>query len=329
MKAKGVKTIDLFCGAGGSSYGAQKAGAKLIAGFDMWSPAVITYKKNFCEEKDPSPKIYTGDIRDLCPEQIKEELGQVDLLLGSPECTHHSKARGNATQSEESRRTAFQISRYASKLMPEWIVVENVVEMKNWEGHQELKARLVKLGYKITETILNAKNFGVPQSRERLFLLCGLSSAPEKPPLIEQNPPMNTIIDTSERYNFTLVEKKGRAQKTIDTVKRAIEALGEDVPFLLVYYGSGRKGGTGGWQTLNEPLRTITTLDRFALVRPSENGHMMRMLQPEELKLAMGYDRAFKLDEVERLTRRDRIKLMGNGVCPPVMQAIVETLVSA
>jgi DNA (cytosine-5)-methyltransferase 1 len=48
---------------------------------------------------------------------------------------------------------------------------------------------------------------------------------------------------------------------------------------------------------------------------------MMRMLQPEELKLAMGYDENFKLPS--GLSRRAKIKLMGNGVCPPVMEAVV------
>ena len=49
---------------------------------------------------------------------------------------------------------------------------------------------------------------------------------------------------------------------------------------------------------------------------------MMRMLQPEELKLAMGFDKSFNLDI--GLTRRQKIQLMGNGVCPPVMQAVIK-----
>jgi DNA (cytosine-5)-methyltransferase 1 len=49
------------------------------------------------------------------------------------------------------------------------------------------------------------------------------------------------------------------------------------------------------------------------------------MLQPEELKLGMGFDDEFKLN-IPGLTRRDKIKLMGNGVCPPIMCYIVRTL---
>jgi hypothetical protein len=66
----------------------------------------------------------------------------------------------------------------------------------------------------------------------------------------------------------------------------------------LVYYGSGRKG-TGGQQRVSTPFGTITTLDRFAYVAPGKKGHMMRMLQPEELKLGMGFTLDFKLESIE------------------------------
>lgn len=47
-----IKAIDLFCGAGGSSYGAKQAGVKIVAGFDMWPPALKTFKANFPQAKD-------------------------------------------------------------------------------------------------------------------------------------------------------------------------------------------------------------------------------------------------------------------------------------
>jgi DNA (cytosine-5)-methyltransferase 1 len=55
--------------------------------------------------------------------------------------------------------------------------------------------------------------------------------------------------------------------------------------------------------------------------------YVMRMLQPEELKIAMGFDRSYKLN-LPGLTRRQQVKLMGNGVCPPVMEYIVKSLIS-
>jgi len=105
---------------------------------------------------------------------------------------------------------------------------------------------------------------------------------------------------------------------------RGIAAVGERKPFLLVYYGSDH---AGGWQRLNRPLRTITTLDRFALVKPdSQYGHVMRMLQVPELQAAMGMPPKMKL---QAGTRRDRIKMIGNAVCPPVMKHVVRTLTAS
>lgn len=325
MSSSQIRTLDLFCGAGGSSYGARSAGAAIVAGIDNWEPAIRTFEANF-----PEAKAIQRDIRRLSPSVVKSAIGDIDLILASPECIHHSRAKGNGKRSEASKRTVFHVTRFAKVFQPEWIVIENVVEMREWTGYQELLEKLKsELKYNVVETILNAKDFGVSQSRRRLFLLCSKSREPLPPAFLEQFPAADNIIDKSGKYRFSLVEKPGRAEKTLSATRRALDTLGEQSPFLLVYYGSGRTEngtGSGGWQRVTEPLRTVTTLDRFAYVEPDANGRKMRMLQPEELKLAMGYQREFKLDEVERLTRRNRIKLMGNGVCPPVMEAIFQSL---
>ena len=89
---------------------------------------------------------------------------------------------------------------------------------------------------------------------------------------------------------------------------------------MIVYYGSD---GAGGWHSLDRPIRTLTTLDRFGLVTWQGDVPMLRMLQVPELKRAMGFDESFR---IEMGTRRDRIRLLGNAVCPPVMQAVVRSL---
>jgi DNA (cytosine-5)-methyltransferase 1 len=114
---------------------------------------------------------------------------------------------------------------------------------------------------------------------------------------------------------------RGLARPTWTRAHRAMRALGPDEQFLLVYYGTD---GAGGWQTLDRPLRTITTLDRFALVRPNRDGHEMRMLQPPELASAMGFPADYVWPDT---ARRNKIKMIGNAVCPPVMQAIVSHII--
>jgi DNA (cytosine-5)-methyltransferase 1 len=112
-----------------------------------------------------------------------------------------------------------------------------------------------------------------------------------------------------------------RAAATIERAKRAMTELGMYQDFLVVYYGSD---GAGGWQPLDRPLRTITTLDRFGLVTWDGKVPMMRMLQPSELTKAMGFQEDYSLDGIR--SRRDRIKVLGNGVAPPVMEAIIRSL---
>lgn len=316
------RAIDLFCGAGGCSYGAQNAGIEIAAGFDFWEPAIKAYKTNF-----PQAKTFRQDIRKLSPQSIKSQLGDIDIILASPECTNHSSARGGAEKSEESQETAFEIVRFAKIFKPKWIVIENVIEMQAWNRYSELLKKLSGLDYFFREIKLNAKDFGVPQSRERLFILCSLYAKVDEPVFKKQpHKPIRDIIDTSNTYNLSPVKKPGRAEKTIQSAERAISVLGDNTSFLLVYYGRGRREN-GGWQSLDEPLRTITTRDRFAYVTPQNGQHLMRMLQPEELKMAMGFKPRFKLC-IDGITRQDQIKLMGNGVCPPIMEAIVRSLTS-
>jgi DNA (cytosine-5)-methyltransferase 1 len=321
-----MRTLDLFCGAGGSSYGAHQAGAEIVAALDYWQTAVDTYNANFGEGKARCANIFDFDV-----EALKKEIGGIDLILASPECTNHSKAKGNGIRCERSKETALEVVHFARVFKPQWIVVENVEEMQDWPRHQELKRKLEELGYNCSEVKLNAQNFGVPQSRKRLFMLCSLLNVPEEPNSLQQKTPKAQDIIVGEKYRLNPLRSEKRAKATLAKADYAIEQMqqtGEGLqPFLIVYYGSAKAGGNGGWQKLDRPLRTITTLDRFGYVVPGETREQdrMRMLQPDELRRAMGYDDKFKF--AEGITRRDKIKLMGNGVCPPVMKAIVESLI--
>jgi DNA (cytosine-5)-methyltransferase 1 len=129
-----------------------------------------------------------------------------------------------------------------------------------------------------------------------------------------------SLLDPKGTWESKPLYIPGRAKNTLVRAKRAMKALGEGVPFLIVYYGSD---GAGGWQPLDRPLRTLTTLDRFGLVEWSQGEPTLRMLQVPELKRAMGLPAAFKMNHG---TRRDRIKLLGNGVCAPVVTAVLSLL---
>jgi DNA (cytosine-5)-methyltransferase 1 len=305
----------LFCGAGGSSWGAQAAGVEIVAAFDRWDLAGKNHHANF-----PNARFFEGRLEALDARALARELSPIDLILASPECTNHSPAKGNKPRCEESKETAFQVVRFAEAFRPRWIVVENVVNMRRWTRYPEFKRALETLGYQIREEVLNAADFGVPQTRRRLFLLCDRERMPEAIARADaKRVKASRIVDLNGRYNWRPLKAQGRAKATLERAERGIHSLGPDKPFLLVYYGTD---GAGGWQTLNRPLRTITTLDRFAIVKPEADGHRMRMLQVPELQAAMGMDGMRFPDG----SRRDRIKMIGNAVCPPVMEQAVTTL---
>ena len=314
-----VRVFDMFCGGGGSSRGAQLAGAEPVAALDRWELAADTYKLNF-----PQAAVYETLASQLRPETVVKDVGKIDLILASPECTSHSVAKGNKPRCEESRATAFEVVRFAESLRPRWIVVENVMQMKHWHRFEEFHLQLKAIGYKTKIGILDAQEHGTPQTRRRLFMVGDLSRDPSLPePRARTRKTVCSILgrgEPSEPWKFSPLTSPQKAQATIERAERAIGVMGLGTPFIMVYYGTD---GAGGFQALDRPLRTVTTLDRFAYVRPTASGHEMRMLQPSELAAAMGFPKSHKWNG----TRRDRIKLIGNAVCPLVMRDVLKALI--
>ncbi len=315
-----VRALDMFCGAGGSSAGAEAAGVEIAAGIDMCPVATATFAANF-----PKARVYTECLENIDLTSLSKEMGEIDLLLASPECTNHSCAKGSVERDEASRNTAMLVIEYARVLRPRWIVLENVIHMRPWSRYNELKHKLRDLGYRLKEHVLDSASFGVPQRRRRLFLMGDRKWELEGVVRKQLGRPRTakSVLDPAGSWKTSPLFDSRRAWPTIERAKRGFQALGEEASFLLVYYGSD---GSGGWQPLNRPLRTITTLDRFALIRHERGEPRMRMLQVPELKRAMGLRDEFELPAG---TRRDRIRLLGNGVCPPVMKAVLKSLIDS
>jgi DNA (cytosine-5)-methyltransferase 1 len=186
--------------------------------------------------------------------------------------------------------------------------------MRHWKRFEEWTGKLKALGYQINHGTLDARYFSTPQSRRRLFVVCDREAKPDLP--ANGRITKKTVASVVGRgepkdkpWQWSYLDIPGRAEATLERANRAIAEPGPKTPFLMVYYGSD---GAGGFQTLDRPLRTITTLDRFAYVRPNGKGHEMRMLQPTELAAAMGFPARHKLPGV---SRREKIKLIGNAVC--------------
>ncbi len=169
------KVLDLFCGAGGLSYGFQLAGFQIIGGVE-WNPAAMeTHKNNFHSKFE-----FCGNISDISDEKILKELNGVDVIIGGPPCQGFSSANRHEKESEDPRnKLFFQYLRFVELLKPKAFVIENVKEIltkDNGFAKNRILEITEKLGYTVNVSVLNASDYGVPQTRRRAIFVGFLNS---------------------------------------------------------------------------------------------------------------------------------------------------------
>lgn len=302
-----LRGIDLFSGGGGFTTGAKAAGINMVWAANHWGLAVDIHEKNHPEVKHACQDVEQADWR-MVPEH--------DILLASPACQGHSPARGKEQPHHDARRsTAWAVISALEYHRPLAGVVENVPEfLTKWALFPAWKAAAEALGYAVSPHIVDAANHGVPQHRERMFLLLTRSKAPLVLDL-PQRPyvPASEIIDFSDSCRWSRVDKPGRSPATLARISRGRQSFGDR--FVMPYYSNG-SGLTG--RSLARPLGTITTRDRWAVV----DGDRMRMLNTQENRKAMG----FPSDYILPKSHKDAVFMLGNAVCPPAAEDFLNAL---
>lgn len=164
--------LDLFCGAGGLSYGFEQSGEFLTScGIDLLNDRIDTFVSNHHYAVGIS-----GDICKLPLTELKKHCGDVDVVVGGPPCQGFSSIRPFRTLTEGDPRNSL-VEQYAliiKHLQPRWFVFENVVGLLTHEGGKRLESlvnNLSNLGYTTDWRILNTALFGIPQVRERIVLV--------------------------------------------------------------------------------------------------------------------------------------------------------------
>lgn len=166
---------DLFCGAGGSSLGAEAAGLQLVMAANHWQTAIDVHQAHF-----PDAGHDCADVSEVDPRRYPV----TDVLLASPECTNHSQARGVSRRrqdptlwdapdpgAERSRATMWTPPHFAEQNRYAAIVVENVVEATKWVGWPAWLQYWADLGYEHRVLSHNSMHHGVPQSRDRMYVV--------------------------------------------------------------------------------------------------------------------------------------------------------------
>jgi len=280
----GPRVIDLFCGAGGTSLGVEMAiGNSPVAAINHWDYAIQVHAKNH-----PDTLHFREDVFEVEP-WIAARGMEVDLLVGSPDCTHFSVAKGAAPRSAGRRALADVFVKWARQVRPKRIILENVREFTGWgpldDAGQPIKERagedfrrwvgeLEALGYQVEWKLLRACDFGAPTSRLRLFVVARCDGQPIVWPEPTHGPgrpaPHRTaaeIIDWSIPCPSIFDRKRPLADATLRRIAAGIHkfVLNNANPFILCLSHGGRL------EPITDPLRTITTAKRGerALVAPT------------------------------------------------------------
>ncbi len=307
-----IKAADLFCGAGGTSSGLYRACKAIGAGIDLvavnhWTIAIETHKANHPDARHICATLESIDPREAAPS------GRLNILVASPECTHHSVARGGKPVNDQLRASAWHILRWAELLTIDNILIENVREFRDWgpttatgkpikrrkgETYQAFLNALRSLNYNVEDRALNAADYGDPTSRNRLFVIARHG----RKKIIWPNPshtanetaalfgddlkPYRTareVIDWDFPGESIFKRKKPLANATLARIAAGLRKYGgrNAEPFLVMLYGSNDA------RSVDRPMPTITA-----------GGNHIGICKPFLTHIThMGGDRVHDIDE--------------------------------
>jgi DNA (cytosine-5)-methyltransferase 1 len=298
-----MKAIDLFAGAGGFTTGAEMAGVEVVWAANHWPEAVAIHASNHARTEHACQDLHQTDWRTVPAH---------DLLMASPACQGHSRARGKEKPHHDAlRSTAWAVVSAAEYHKPPFVIVENVPEFAKWALFPAWCSAMHALGYALSPMILDAADHGVPQHRRRLFIVGTRTDHP-----IELRMPEREHVGASNIIDFSAgrwsqIGKSGRSPRTMGRVAAGRQVFGSR--FLTAYYGNEYDG-----RSLSRPLGTLTTKDRYAVI----DGDRMRMLTVDENRKAMGFPDDYKLPS----SHADAIKMLGNAVVPIVARDVIQAL---
>lgn len=314
------KSIDLFAGIGGIRLGFDQAFGKDIETvfISEWDQkAVETYRANFNDEID-----VIGDITKVDEEDIPCH----DILLAGFPCQAFSLA-GQKRGFEDSRGTLFfDVARIAKKHKPKVVFCENVKNLLNHDKGQTfkvIKKVLEDLGYVVFHQILNSKNFGVPQNRERIYIVAFRNDiAPSRfefPIKTDDTKVIDDIIEdkevSSKYYLSTTYLSALKRHKERQAAKG--NGFGYEIRETNTIAGAIVCGGMGRERNLIVDKR-LTDFTPVTHIKGEINREYIRTMTPREWARLQGFPDKFKMPVADT----HLYKQLGNSVTVSVVRAI-------
>jgi DNA (cytosine-5)-methyltransferase 1 len=280
--------VDNFAGGGGASTGIELAlGRSPDIAVNHDPTAIAMHAANH-----PETRHLCGDVWDVDPAGVTN--GEtVDLAWFSPDCKHHSKAKGGKPRDAKIRALAWVVVRWARAVHPRVIILENVEEFQDWgpllSNHlpdpkrlgSTFRMWLGKLkasGYNVQMRELRACDYGAPTTRKRLFVIARCDGHPIVWPEPTHGPgrsqPWRTAaecIDWSIPCPSIFGRRRPLADNTMRRIARGIQKFVIDNPRPFIVPVKTWGGGGNEPRAIDEPMRTITASKRgeFAVVAPT------------------------------------------------------------
>lgn len=288
--------IDCFAGGGGASVGIEMAlGRNVDIAINHDPEAIRMHKVNH-----PNTLHITEDIFKVNFEQYVKGRN-VDLMWASPDCTSHSKAKGRQPRNKGLRILPWAVFKHARKILPDVIIMENVEEIQEWgpldengypikaragEDYQKFISAIKSIGYDFDCKELIAADYGAPTTRKRWYAVFRRDGKPILWPEQTHSKTGESLpkwkecgdyIDWSDLGKSIFDRKKPLAEATMKRIANGVKKYIIDnshpyivrndkaIAFMIQYHGETRAGDSRG-QSLKEPIRTIDTSNRYALV---------------------------------------------------------------
>lgn len=326
-----MKFLDLFAGIGGFRLGMESAGHECIGFCEIDKFARASYKAIH----NTKGEIELHDITAVSDEFIRG-IGRVDIICGGFPCQAFSIA-GNRRGFEDTRGTLFfEIARFASILRPKYLFLENVKGLLNHENgitFETIISTLDELGYDVEWQVLNSKDFGVPQNRERVFIIGHLRgertrnifpfgrNAKQVDELPRENITTNTLTAkyTAVGNGSYIIESEQKKIKIKEATSQGYAEAEIDDSVNLSHPNSKTRRGRVGKQIAN----TLLTGESQGVIEPD---FRIRKLTPRECWRLQGFpDWAF--DKAQEVNSNSQLyKQAGNSVTVNVIAAIAKEL---
>ena len=312
-----IKFIDLFAGIGGIKIGFENVGFQCVFSNDFDKNCKKVFDFNFLKSSGESKKMVFGDISQISTKQIPE----FNILCGGFPCQPFSVAGNRQGFDDEKGRgnLFFDIIRILKEKKPEAFLLENVKNLKNHDNGNTIKViydELQKLGYKVTDKILNSTEYGnLPQNRERIYIVGFLDQNsfnnfkfPVKIPLTKTIHECleNQKVDDKYYYNgkplFEKIKNYIVKKNTVYQWRRKYvrENKNKVCPTLTANMGMGGH---------NVPI----ILDKYGI----------RKLTPRECANFQGFPKSYRLLNI---TDSQLYKQFGNSVAIPVIERIAKNI---